>query len=1132
MEKYMQGPSSQLKRSIIYSAAAGAGKTTQLVDRVFTFAEVFYKEHDRYPRIIVATFTRKATQELRERLRKRAIESGSQGFIQFTLSKNNLMIKTIDGVLQLLIRRYGMHLGIDSDFRFITGREKKREAKKILKELIESCEKFSSLLEDYTLEELTDCFIELERRMLLSSLEWSFYRFPDLEDRAWRDYHHKVKEPLGGVLKDLECCDHLNKSWEKLKKQFEELYEKSSWKKSERIQRDDSFKQKENEVSWSDFYKNIKDIEIKKCRWSKDSAVSKELKVRVDSIIDELKRFDDKYDIDFWKRAEQGHKVFQELSREFHSRLWDYRLQQGCLTEEDLGPIGRYLLKKYPKLAESFSQEWDYWLIDEFQDISPDQVEILKVLVGTCPQFIVGDSQQSIYLFRGARPDVFRQKIGDVESLKGEVKEMSVNYRSIPPLVAFINQLFQKLNPKQFKKMFSEEKKLLDPNKNVANFYIGEKKKEKLSHGGELAENFEEKGGTKSDIKGEEEGRHKIENEKISTEQEMDFIRREINRLFEKNPEKQIAVLCQTNQQVKVVDRFLSQSGLVTQIFSSGVFGKRREIQDLIQIIKVLVNPYDDFSLVGVLRSPWFFVDEAVLVQFIGRKKSLWSEIKNRNINSIELLKSYQEKAQKVGLTETLVEIIIERGLLKSSLALDPTGQREANICKFISLLQLEDHRSGFNCLEFISNMELDNKEEDAVSSVVSQRVRIMTIHKAKGLQFDYVFIPFIHKKSSQSQSELLDFNEDDNKYGLKVKMPLALSSNLDPHKRESLPPIDAWRGKRSQWESDERERLFYVAVTRAKEEVWITGRGKCEGGSILEKINASGFFNDSNFDRDVLSIDRRSSLSEKMCLEQKTVEKMGMTKINLEGQRRKCHDFTYTFFHELNGGAVFLEKEKPFSEDRDFLTDKGEKENRVSKPKLKPIEWGWRSCLAQFQSVSDLVRQSGDGEGSSQQKGFKDFMSSRSVRPADKINYIEKTLKGSQIHTYLEQIFYCLSYGRRVDDSLLKEEWVQYILKLEEPPMARLLKSGESEWPYLYKKSNSIIEGRIDLWGDVDGVRWIVDYKTGSHNQLREEGFCQMRAYAEALDSKCSVEDVRLVLLYPLSRKVYTEKWEKFNLC
>ncbi len=1109
----MQGTSFKLEKPIIYSAVAGSGKTTKLVDHVFQVVEAFYKENERYPRVVVTTFTRKATQELRERLTKKAIEKGSQDLIQFTLSKSNLMVTTIDGFLNLFIKRYGMQLGIDSDFRFITERENKKEAKKILKKIMESQQEYAGLLEDYSIGEINESLIKLEREMLLSCSGWSIYDSQTLEEGVWKEYCDKVKDELESFLGELGCCGDLTSSWENLQKQLKVILSKTSWQ---------------------DVYKYISEASITNRGLSQSKSVPQSLKDRAKSIIRELKIFKEvNYDPRFWKKSEKTHKVFQKLSEEFNSKLWDYRLQMGSLTESDLGPVCRYLLKKYPECVKRFSQEWDYWLIDEFQDTSPSQVEMLREFTGKHSHFLVGDSQQSIYLFRGARPYVFDEKVKEIGSLDGEIEEMSTNYRSAPSLIAFINELFQKINSDQFKNMGPKEDDSFDPKKNVANFYITEEQeeigKEKRVKSGEKEKGKVADREKESHEAGEIEKDSDDKESKKEEEREKDFICKEIIRLSKNFPEKTIAVLCRTNRQAQEVDRFLSQKGLVTQISASGVFGERREVQDLVQITKVLINPHDDLSLVGVLRSPWFFVEPSVLAQFAEHRGDLWNRIKDKNIESVELLKSYQEKVQTIGLTETLVEIVLERGLLKSSLALDPTGQKEANICKFISLLKLQDHRFDFNCLEFIANMELDNKEEDAVSSVESQRVHIMTIHKAKGLEFDCVFIPFIHKfDDGKKPDDLLEFNEDDKKYGLKISPPLEVSSDS---RKKRLPPMESWRKKKTEWKLGELERLFYVAVTRAKEEVWLTGRGKVKKDSILKKLTDSDFFNNLNAHIQIMSTERKLLSSEEAVLEDQS---------EAEPNQKKEKQFTYTVFSDFSEtgpsvGDESLSREKN-QRQKDTLLQGAELSEDSSSENigetfdnreeggniLKPIEWKWSSRLAQFQSVSDLVRQREGKEGASSSR---DFLSSRKISLTDKINYIEKTLRGTQIHADLEELSYQLSSGREIDSQLLQKDGVQYVLNLKEPPMKELLKNGKPEWPYLYRKDNIITEGRIDLWGDVDNVRWIIDYKTGTVH--KEEGFLQMAAYAEALNSKHSVKDVRLVLLYPLTEKVYSKSWK-----
>src|SRR5690348_6124399 len=100
--------------SEIVKAGAGAGKTTALTERVMQMAQEYRAKHARWPRMVVTTFTRKATQELRERLMTKAINSGDLAFLEYVCAKSQLSISTIHGVCHQFLKKYGHLLGYDA----------------------------------------------------------------------------------------------------------------------------------------------------------------------------------------------------------------------------------------------------------------------------------------------------------------------------------------------------------------------------------------------------------------------------------------------------------------------------------------------------------------------------------------------------------------------------------------------------------------------------------------------------------------------------------------------------------------------------------------------------------------------------------------------------------------------------------------------------------------------------------------------------------------------------------------------------------------------------------------------------------------------------------------------------------
>jgi ATP-dependent exoDNAse (exonuclease V) beta subunit len=130
------------------------------------------------------------------------------------------------------------------------------------------------------------------------------------------------------------------------------------------------------------------------------------------------------------------------------------KFRSGLIELEDLELLSIELIQKSPQSARSFAESWDHWLIDEFQDTSPRQVQLIEALAIGKPQFIVGDPQQSIYLFRGARPGVFAEREATALSRGDERTELMGNRRSSPGVMKFINHAVGRLEG-EFQEMTS-----------------------------------------------------------------------------------------------------------------------------------------------------------------------------------------------------------------------------------------------------------------------------------------------------------------------------------------------------------------------------------------------------------------------------------------------------------------------------------------------------------------------------------------------------------------------------------------------------------------------------------------------------------------------------------------------------
>ncbi len=151
----MSSPSFQLDDEIV-RAGAGAGKTTTLTKKVFKTAFDYFHVYREFPRMVVTTFSRKATQELRERLIVEGIKSDQSEFLDYISSKSKIQISTIHGVLSLFLRRYGHLFNLDSGFRILSEADSSHLAKSVLRQILLEEPQLVDILEIWTINDLTE----------------------------------------------------------------------------------------------------------------------------------------------------------------------------------------------------------------------------------------------------------------------------------------------------------------------------------------------------------------------------------------------------------------------------------------------------------------------------------------------------------------------------------------------------------------------------------------------------------------------------------------------------------------------------------------------------------------------------------------------------------------------------------------------------------------------------------------------------------------------------------------------------------------------------------------------------------------------------------------------------------------
>lgn len=1005
----MQGQPFELKETVV-SAGAGAGKTTALVSHVLETVQSFRDHHGRWPRIVTTTFTRKATQELRERLLKKSRELQNQDLIRYVLAKTDLQVTTIHGVLYTLLTKHGHRIGLDPQFQLVDDEQLVRMAKSVLIKLAEDDCEFSNLIRYLSVQKLAELFVQLYR-------EKSFNPNTAVIDRE--SYFRLLAQLFDHLCSEVvQMASMIQKTGEGPKwKEFSQhltgcAHTLSETKSIEKFQHELSKVRKPN------FKEDRPDIDVE--THNQLETLRKKWK-DIDPLLSSEEHIEKYLSV-----HDSLASVYDKFHQEYERRL----RKSGSLSISDLEVLSLRLLREAPDAFHAFSESWDYWLIDEYQDTSPSQVELLKKLVGSRPSYTVGDPQQSIYLFRGAQVGVFKDRLQSVQAAGGHVQVLDKSWRSEPEYVEFMNRLFPRFGS-GFKKMVPKSDRELCPSK-VAIWAR-----------------------TKSE------------------QDEFNSICQQLNQLLKSGVRpKDIGILARKNATLEKLAQSLEQMGFPVQVVSSGGFFGRREILDMVAILKTMINPHDNASLVEALRSPWIYAEDKNLASWSASRakgESLWQVLNRLDIQDtgVQLLKTAIVKSEQVGLITAFEELAVETGMIDFSADHDSSGQKESNIWKFILLLRSTYAKAGTLHAEILHKMlqttDLDSaaQETQAVAAFEPDKTVLMTIHASKGLEFEHVILPDVGARPSAIRERENLFYDG------------IWSISFKDLESDEVLQSPAWffeTQKRRLEEAQEFERLFYVAITRAKKSVLILDGDEVTKGSWSERLEKA-WPDQCQFCEQVVEFPgeaQRWVSIEK----QKTQDILPLSKTSFDSSHVKRHSVT-----------ALLSKYKVVA---------GQEATHVA-----------QELLPQKSSSQVLQRRIGS------------------------------SLKGTRIHKCLEALHYGgqpayteLSVELLGAKSSDAKKAMEYIFSVSQPPLEHLIKTGHVEWGFHFTWKNIIVEGQIDLWGlDHDDI-WVIDYKTGHSDQV-EGAFQQLTIYAYAIGLRQkSHQNIKMCVVYPFEKKVVTRDY------
>lgn len=523
-----------------------------------------------------------------------------------------------------------------------------------------------------------------------------------------------------------------------------------------------------------------------------------------------------------------------DLSR---ARYAATKARADALDFDDLEAMARDLLIHHPLVRRRWRAELQAIMVDEFQDTNATQRAIIYALAGLEPPaadgspaelFVVGDGKQSIYRFRGADVSVFQQVERDiVERWAGQRIRLDTSFRSHPSLIDWINrvgaQVFARSAPLQIYEIPFEP---LRPSRPASSHPISVE-----LHVADGAGSADERRAAEADVLA-----RRLVQIVEGSPHPIIYDRRE--KCWRHPTYGDIAMLFRASSAFEPFEAALRAQGVPFLTTAGRGYYGRNEVQDLIHLLRIIDDPSDDLALVGVLRSPLFALDDATIIglrlshphpQPLVLSKSEESDTPpspdqgeesqgGEGDSPLTFARQVLADLQAMRGQATVVELLraaLERtGYLATVSGLDDGERRRVNVEKLVAAARLSGARGLRAFREYLDHLLRTETREGEAPLEGHGSVRLMTIHRSKGLEFPLVALPDLGRTAPPARARWLARQP----YGLALKV-------RDPDDEDRLPTAMLLaRRADATMERAESERLLYVALTRAQDYLLLSG--------------------------------------------------------------------------------------------------------------------------------------------------------------------------------------------------------------------------------------------------------------------------------------------------------------------
>ena len=551
-------------------------------------------------------------------------------------------------------------------------------------------------------------------------------------------------------------------------------------------------------------------------------------------------------------------KMLKDLILEFSQKFYQRKREKNIMDFSDMEHLALKILVKKDEngnvvkseIAKKYENKFEEIAIDEYQDSNLVQEYILTSVSRGNNIFMVGDVKQSIYKFRQARPKLFLDKYDSykLEPVDGEDRKIQLfkNFRSRSNILDFTNLAFEDIMSRELGNIEYNQDEYLNLGANFETIQNQDYKTEL-----EILDLSEENDDIwKTDEEETEEEQEKVEDVVL----EARFVARKIKELIDDKYQiidkktgrrdiqyKDIAILLRTSSGVaNVYEKEISELEIPVYSDSSSQYLQSVEIETIMSLLRIINNPMQDIPLVTVMRSPIgnFTDNELIEIRMADRNSSFYEALLKSDLEKahrfLALLKELREDEEYMTLDEWIWNIYTKTGYM-NYVNLMPNGAlRVSNLrMLFERAKQYEEasFKGLYNFINFIDKIKF-NQEDLKAAKIIGENenvVRIMTIHKSKGLEFPVVILAGVGKQ----------FNFRD----LNGKILLDQDLGMGPQYIDSDRYIEfktlakkALAIKAKNEAISEEMRILYVALTRAKEKLIIVGRQKDVNKKMSEK--------------------------------------------------------------------------------------------------------------------------------------------------------------------------------------------------------------------------------------------------------------------------------------------------------